>query len=189
MEKDRRDVQREAELALKRAVDKESELKSVRNYCEKTKASTRAGVERAHTLFVEAYRELGAQTAPSDKSGEEVGLRFLGWLQQEPESLPSIVMGLMSYASLVTCEGAMNALSREGCRHFEVFDRASEDFDHRIFQVEDDVQKRSTGALYDRMWGPHGHGTVRERADRALAHVFIFIIFLLSCEMLCCLCR
>ena len=73
-------VRAEAELALKRVADKESELESLRSYCEKTEASTRVGVERAHTLFVEAYRELGAQTAPFDKSGEEVGLRFLGWL-------------------------------------------------------------------------------------------------------------
>jgi hypothetical protein len=29
-------------------------------------------------------------------------------------SLPSIVVGLMSYASHVTCEGSVNALSREG---------------------------------------------------------------------------
>jgi hypothetical protein len=78
MEKDRRDVQREAKLALKRVADKESELKSVRNYCEKTKASTRAGVERAHTLFVEAYRELGAQTAPFDKSRKRLVSAFLG---------------------------------------------------------------------------------------------------------------
>ena len=70
----------EADLALKRAADKESELKSLRSYCEKTEASTHAGVERAHTLFVEAYRELDAQTYPFDKSREEVGLRFLGWL-------------------------------------------------------------------------------------------------------------
>jgi hypothetical protein len=75
----------------------------------------------------------------------------------------------MSYASLVTCEVAANALSREACRHFEVFDRASEDFDREIFQVEDDVLKRSAGALYDRMWGSHGRGTVQKRADRALA--------------------
>jgi hypothetical protein len=68
------------------------------------------------------YRELGAQTAPFDKSGVEVGTRFLGWLQEELESLPSIVMGLMSYVSLVTCEGAASALSREGCWHFEPFD-------------------------------------------------------------------
>jgi hypothetical protein len=80
---------------------------------------------------------------------------------------------LMSYASLVTCEGATNALSHEGCGHVEVFDRVSEDFDHEIFQVEDDVLKRSAGALYDRMWGPHGHGTIQERVDRALAQVFL----------------
>ena len=43
------------------------------------------------------------------------------------------MMGLMSYASLVTYEGAANALSHEGCWNFEVFDRATEDFYHRIF--------------------------------------------------------
>jgi hypothetical protein len=62
-----------------------------------------------------------------------VGLRFLGWLQEELELLPVIVMSLMSFASLITCEGAMNALSHEGCRHVEVFDRSDEDFDRGIF--------------------------------------------------------
>jgi hypothetical protein len=62
-----------------------------------------------------------------------VGLRFLGWLQEELETLLSIATSLMSYASLVTCEGAANALSREGCRHFEVFDRVTEDFGREIF--------------------------------------------------------
>jgi hypothetical protein len=95
----------EAGLALKCATDAESELKSLLSYTEKTEASTRAGVECAHTLFVDAYRELGAQTAPFDRSGEEVGLRFLGCLREELESLPSMATGLMSYASLVTCEG------------------------------------------------------------------------------------
>jgi hypothetical protein len=69
-------------------------------------------------------------------------------------------MGLMSYASLVTCEDAANALSREGCRHFEAFDQANKDFDRGVFQIEDDVLKRSAGVLYDRMWGPHGRGVV-----------------------------
>ena len=69
-------------------------------------------------------------------------------------------MGLMSYASLVTCEDAANALSREGCRHFKVCDRSHEDFDREIFQAEDAVLKRSAGVLYDRMWGPHGRGVV-----------------------------
>ena len=84
-------------------------------------------------MLMDAYRQLGARTAPFDTSGEGVGLRFLRWLQEELELLPSIVTGLMSFASLITYEGAANALSREGCRHFEVFDRANEDFDRGIF--------------------------------------------------------
>jgi hypothetical protein len=82
---------------------------------------------------VDAYRELGARTAPFEASGKAVGLRFLGWLQEEMEVLPTIVTGLMSFASLMTCEGAINALSREGCGHFEVFDRSDEDFERGIF--------------------------------------------------------
>jgi hypothetical protein len=54
---------------------------------------------------VDAYRDLDAQTAPFDKSEGEVGTRFLGWLQEELESLPSIMMGLMSDASLVSVKG------------------------------------------------------------------------------------
>jgi hypothetical protein len=62
----------------------------------------------------------------------------------------------------------------------------TEDFDRGIFQVKDDVLKRSVGTLYARMWGPHGRGTIREWAYRALAHVFLsllllFFIFLLNC--------
>jgi hypothetical protein len=163
----------EASLALKHADDMESGLKSLCSYTEKAEASTRAGVERAHALFMDAYLELGARTVPFEKSGEEVGLRFLGWLQKELESLPAIATGLMSYASLVTCEGAVNVLSHEGCRHFEAFDRVTEDFDCGIFQVEVEVLKRSARALYDRMWGPHGRDTVLEKADRTLAQVLL----------------
>jgi hypothetical protein len=161
----------EASLALKPTTDAESGQRSLRGYVDKAEASTRTGVDRAHVLLVDAYRQLGARTAPFDTSSEEVGLCFLGWLQEELELLPSIVMGLMSFASLITCEGAANALSSEGCRHFEVFDWANEDFDRGIFQVEDEVLKRSTGALYDRMWGPHDCDTVQERSDRALEQV------------------
>jgi hypothetical protein len=126
-------VRAKASLALKRATNTEFGLKSLHSYSEKTEASTYAGVERAHTLFVDAYRELGAQTAPFDRSSKEVGLCFLGWLKEELESLPSIATGLMSYTSLVTCEGSANALSCEGCRHFEIFDQATEDFNRGIF--------------------------------------------------------
>jgi hypothetical protein len=62
-----------------------------------------------------------------------VGTRFFSWLQEELDSLPFIAMGLMSYASLVTCEGAANALSHEGYRHFETFDQSNEDFDREVF--------------------------------------------------------
>jgi hypothetical protein len=39
--------------------------------------------------------------------------------------------------------------------------------------------KRSAGALYDMMWGPHGHDTVRERSDQALEQVCdVFLIYI-----------
>jgi hypothetical protein len=122
-----------AETAGKCATNMELELRNICSHRETMESSTRTGVERAHTLFVDAYRELGAQTAPFDESREEVGLCFLRWLQEELESLPCIVTGLMSYASLVICKGIANTLSREACRHFEVFDRANEDFDRGVF--------------------------------------------------------
>ena len=70
----------EASFALKRATDAESRQRSLHGYMDRTEASTRAEVDRAHALLMEAYRQLGARTAPFDKSGEEVGLRFLRWL-------------------------------------------------------------------------------------------------------------
>jgi hypothetical protein len=160
-----------ANLALQHAADAESGHRSLHGYLDRAETSTRTSVDRAHKLLVDAYRELGARTAPFDSSGEEVGLCFVTWLQEELEILPAIMMGLMSFASLITCEGAANALSREGCRHFEVFDRSNEDFDRGIFQVEDEVLKRSAGALYDMMWGQHGRDTVWERSDWALEQV------------------
>jgi hypothetical protein len=166
----------EANLAIQCAAEAKANHSSLRGCLDRAEASTRTEVDRAHVLLVDAYRQLGARTAPFDVSGKEVGLCFLGWLQEELEVLPTIVMGLMSFASLVTCEGAMNALSREGCRHFEVFDRSDEDFERGIFQVEDPVLKRSIGALYDRMWGPHGRDIVRKRSDRAMEQVRVFII-------------
>jgi hypothetical protein len=68
----------EAGLALRRAADKESELKSLHSYSKKTEASTLAGVERAHTLFVDAYHELDAKIAPFDRSGRRWVFVFLG---------------------------------------------------------------------------------------------------------------
>jgi hypothetical protein len=133
----------EASLACQRAEELEARLNSLHNRVDKTKASTRAKVERTHAQLVDAYRELGVRTAAFEAPDQEVGLRFLEWLQEELGVLPTIVTGLMSFASLVTCEGAVTALSREGCEHFEVFDKSDEGFEHEIFQVEDPVLKRS----------------------------------------------
>ena len=150
-------------------------LGSLRDRLDKTEASTHTEVERMHTQLVDTYWELGAWNAPFEAPGQEVGLWLLGWLQEELEVLPTIVMGLMSFASLVTCEGAVNALSREGCGHFEAFDQSDEGFEREIFQVEDPVMKRSARALFDRMWGPHGRETVRERSDRAMDQVKVHL--------------
>jgi hypothetical protein len=70
----------EAQAARKRVGELELEVKSMHANREGTESATRAGVDQAHTLFVDAYRDLGAQTAPFDKSEEEAGARFLGWL-------------------------------------------------------------------------------------------------------------
>jgi hypothetical protein len=100
------------------------------------------------------------------------------------QALPTIVEGFMSYASLVTCEGAVNALSREGCRHYEVFDQADEDFESDIYKVEDPIVKESAGALYDRMWGPHCREVVRERAETARGQVmFGFCLVFVECGL------
>jgi hypothetical protein len=173
-------VRAEASLARQRAEEMETRLCGLRDPLDKTEASTRAEVERTHTQLMDAYRELGAWTAPFEAPGQEVGLRFLGWLQEELEVLPTIVTSLMSFASLITYEGAVNALSREGCGHFEVFDQSDEGFERGIFQVEDSVLKRSAGALFDRMWGPHDRETVRERSDRAMDQVKVHM-----CDYMC----
>jgi hypothetical protein len=144
---------------------------------ERAEASTRSEVERTNTQLVDSYRELGARTADFEVPDREAGLRFLEWLQEELLALPTIVEGCMSFASLVTYEGAMNALSREGCKHYEVFDRSDEDFGREIFKVEDPMVKDSVGALFDRMWGPHGREAVRERSERAREQVSLICCF------------
>jgi hypothetical protein len=40
--------------------------------------------------------------------------------------------------------------------------------------------KRSAGALFDRMWGPHGRETFRERSDRAMDPVKVHF-----CDYVC----
>jgi hypothetical protein len=185
----------EGSLAHQRAEELEARFNALRSRVDKADSSTRAEIERTHTQFVDAYRELGAQTAVFEVPDQEAGLRFLEWLQEELLVLPTIMTGFMSFTSLVTCEGGMNALSCEGCRHYEVFDQADENFEREIFKVEDPVVKQSTGALFDRMWGPHGREAVRDRSDRAIEQVkaiFCVVVCVGMCgfaKCVCCCCR
>jgi hypothetical protein len=170
----------EGSLARQRAEELEARFNALHSRVDKVESSTRVEVERTHAQFVDAYRELGARTADFEVPGQEAGLRFLEWLQEELMVLLTIVTGFMSFASLVTCEGAMNALSREGCRHYEVFDQADENFEREIFKVEDPVVKQSAGTLFDRMWGPHGREAVRYWSNRAKEHIKV-----VSCVVVC----
>jgi hypothetical protein len=161
----------EGNLARERAEQLQELLIALESRVERAEAAARAEAERTRTQLMDTYRELGARTSKFEVPDREPGLRCLEWVQEELQALPTVVEGFMSYTSLVTCEGAMNALSREGCRHFEVFDQVDEDFERDIYKVEDPVVKESAGAIYDRMWGPHGRAMVRERAETARAQV------------------
>ena len=50
----------EAQATQKRTAKLELEVKNMRAYYEKVDATMRVGVDRAHTLFINAYRDLGA---------------------------------------------------------------------------------------------------------------------------------
>jgi hypothetical protein len=166
------------------APELEGRLNALQARVERAEASTRSEAERTRKLLMDSYHELGARTADFEVPDREPGLRCLEWIQEELLALPAIVEGFMSYASLVTCEGAMNALSREGCQHYEVFDQADEDFERDIYKVEDPVVKESAGALYDRMWGPHGREVVREQAETARGQVmFGFCLVFVECGL------
>jgi hypothetical protein len=171
----------EGSLASQRAEEREVRFNALQARMERAEASTRSEVDRTRKQLVDSYRELGARTADFEVPEREVGLRFLEWLQEELLALPTIMEGFMSFASLVTCEGVLNALSREGCSHYEVFDRSDEDFGREIYKVEDPVVKDSAGPLFDRMWGPYGREVVRERSDRARDQVkFVLCIVSLN---------
>jgi len=174
----------EGSLARQRAEQLEERLRALQSRVERAEAATRTEAERTRKQLMDSYHELGARTGDFEVLDREPGLRCLEWVQEELQALPTVVEGFMSYASLVTCEGAMNALSREGCRHFEVFDQADEDFERDIYKVEDPIVKESAGAIYDRMWGPHGREVVRERSETARGQVmFGFCLVLVECGL------
>jgi hypothetical protein len=174
----------EGGLARERAEQLEERLRALQSRVERAEAAMRTEAERTRKQLMDSYHELGARTAEFEVPDREPGLRCLEWVQEELQALPTIVEGFMSYAFLVTCEGAMNALSREGCRHYEVFDQADEDFERNIYKVEDPIVKESAGALYDRMWGPYSREVVRERAETARGQVmFGFCLVFVECGL------
>jgi hypothetical protein len=179
----------EGNIAKELAGHLQERLTALESRAKGAEAAMRAEAERTRTQLMDTYRELGARTGDFEVPDREPGLRCLEWVQEELQELPAVVGGgFMSYASLVTCEGAVNALSREGCRHFEVFDQADEDFERDVYKVEDPVVKESAGALYDRMWGPHGREVVRERAEIARAQVtllFVWRLLYVGCALVC----
>jgi hypothetical protein len=95
----------EGSLARQRTEELEARFNALRSRVDKVETSMRVEVDRTHAQFVDAYRELGAWTADLEVPGQEAGLHFLEWLQEELLVLPTIVTGFMSFASLVTCEG------------------------------------------------------------------------------------
>jgi hypothetical protein len=101
-------------LASQRAEEWDARFNALRSRMDKAETSVRSEVVRTHAQLAEAYHDLGAQTTDFDVPDREASLRFLEWLQEELVVIPTIVQRFMSYASLVTCEGAMNALSCEG---------------------------------------------------------------------------
>jgi hypothetical protein len=174
----------EGSLARERAEQLEERLSALQSRVERAEAATRTEAERTRKQLMDSYHELGARTAEFEVPDREPGLRCMEWVQEELQALPTIVEGFMSYASLVTCEGAMNALSREGCRHYEFFDQADQDIERDIYKVEDPIVKESAGALYDRMWGPHGREVVRERAETVRGQVmFGFCLMFVRCGL------
>jgi hypothetical protein len=76
------DAENARAAARKLVADLELEVRNMRAYDKKVESDARAGVDRPHTLYVNAYRDFSTQTSPFDKSGEEVGTRFLGWMQR-----------------------------------------------------------------------------------------------------------
>jgi hypothetical protein len=186
----------ENSLASQRAEEWEARFNALCGRVDKAEASARSEAGRTHAQFVDVYHDLGARTVDFEVPDQEAGLRFLEWLQEELLVLLTILQGFMSFASLVTCEGTLNALSREGCRHYDVFDQSDENFEREVFKAEDLVVKQAAGALFDRMWGPHGREAVKERSDRAIEQVRVICCFVWLCwgmcgfaEWVCCFCR
>jgi hypothetical protein len=108
-------AQAEDNIAKELAGELQGRLTALESRAEGAEAAMRAEADRTRTQLMTAYRELGVRTGDFEVPEREAGLRCLEWVQEELQELPTVLAGLMSFTSLVTCEAAMNALSREGC--------------------------------------------------------------------------
>jgi chromosome segregation ATPase len=91
-------AQAEAKIALAKgsltsqlAEEWEARFNALRSHVDKAKTSVHSEVVRTHAQLVEAYRDLGAQTADFEVPDRKASLRFLEWLQEELLVLPTIV--------------------------------------------------------------------------------------------------
>jgi hypothetical protein len=59
----------------------------------------------------------------------------------------------MAYSALVSPRGRLNALTHEGCCHFERFGSLDYCTGCDIYDIEESL-KMPSGVLFDRMWSP-----------------------------------
>lgn len=121
-------------------------------------AKVHGNVRRAHALLCNVYHEFGACTTLFDEKGDDIGKWFIGYIEEEHASLTMVVKGLIGYSTLVTHEGTLNFLAREGRKHFETLGYTDKNFDHSVYNIEGDrTVGLSADVLFDRMWGLKGN--------------------------------
>jgi hypothetical protein len=112
----------EGNLAKELAEHLQERLTALESHAKGAEAAMRAEADRTRTQLMDTYRELGART-------ESPGFTVCSGCRRSYRNSPLSWGGLCRTPPWSPARGAMNALSREGCRHFEVFDQADEDFD------------------------------------------------------------
>jgi hypothetical protein len=135
-----------------------------------------AEVERLRTQHADAVREKSAADSKCRKLADKVAA-----LEGEKADLRRQLAG----ERRETNEALVKAQAAQAEANLA---QADEDFERDIYKVEDPVVKESAGAIYDRMWGPHGREVVRERAETARAQVtfsFVWRLLDVGCACVC----
>jgi hypothetical protein len=135
-----------------------------------------AEVERLRTQHADAVREKSAADSKCRKLADKVAA-----LEGEKADLRRQLAG----ERRETNEALVKAQAAQAEANLA---QADEDFERDIYKVEDPVVKESAGAIYDRMWGPHGREVVRERAETARAQVtfsFVWRSLDVGCACVC----